>query len=112
VSDDDFADDDTVADGVPLEPVTPRPETTGAHRISSLELASAADLADRDGFARGVEHGRRLAIAEAEAAAVTEARRVREDAIETMRALWVIFEIASPDWPTAERWLRSRLAPL
>jgi hypothetical protein len=109
----------TVATGAPLDAVpepidadTPRPEHTGNHRISQVEFATAVDLVDRDAFARGFEHGRAAARAEAEAAAVTELRKVREDCVETMRQLFVIFEINIPDWETAERWMRSRFTPL
>jgi len=108
--------DRTVADGVPT-PVeadrTPRPEVTGRHNtLTPAAFASAIDLTDRDAFARGVEHGRKVERAAAAADAVTEHRKVREDVIETVRALFVIFELQYPEWPAAEEWIRRRLTPL
>jgi flagellar biosynthesis/type III secretory pathway protein FliH len=106
----------TVADNgaVPLavEVDTPRPEHTGKIRLTPQQFADKVEMTDRDAYARGFEHGRAAAHAEAEAAAVTELRKVREDSIETVRQLFVIFEVGYPDWETAERWIRSRLTPL
>jgi len=105
----------TVADDaapLPADDKTPRSEHTGRHRLTSQQFASAVDLADRDGYQRGVEHGRTAAHADAEAAAVAELRRVREDAIEVIHSLWVIFEIEQPSWEEAEPWLRRRMTPL
>ena len=107
-------DERTVADGVPvpIEPTTPPVENTGRHRLTPAQFASGVELAERDGYARGLEHGRAKGRAEAEADVVTEARKIREDVIETVRQLFVIFELGFPDWETAERWIRSRLTPL
>jgi hypothetical protein len=107
--------DATVADGVPLpvvESKTPRPDTTGRHRLTPAQFASGLELAERDGYQRGFEHGQQAARAQAEADAVTELRKVREDAIEAFRSLWVIFELGFPTWEEAERWARSRMTPL
>ncbi|MES2339261.1 MAG: hypothetical protein V4537_14300 [Pseudomonadota bacterium] len=112
--------EDTVADGVPI-PVdadkTPTLEASGRLRMTPAAFASAVDLADRDAYVRGLSHGRATAIADAQAAAVTELRRVQEDAIDVFRQLFLIFEIGFPagqlpDWETGEDWIRSRLGPL
>jgi len=105
----------TTLDGVPLpiaDATTPRPETTGRHRLTPAQFASGVELAERDGYQRGFEHGQAAARAQAEADAVTELRRVREDCLDTIRALFVIWEIGHPTWEEAERWIRSRLTPL
>jgi hypothetical protein len=101
----------TVAcDPVPeaIDSDTARVEHTGRHRLTPAQFATGVELADRDGYQRGFAAGR----AEAEADAITELRKVREDCIETVRALFVIFEIRYPDWPAAEEWIRRRLTPL
>jgi hypothetical protein len=95
------------------EPVPASPDTTGRYRLTPAQFAAGTDLAERDGFERGTRHG----IALGEANAVTEARAIREDVIETFRGLWVIFELGqegkpAPDWATAEAWVRRRLTPL
>jgi hypothetical protein len=107
----------TTLDAVPLpvadEAKTPRPEHTGKHTLTPAQFASAIDLTDRDAFARGVEHGRALAKADAEAGAVTEHRKVREDGVEAFRAFYVIWAGTWPaTWEEAEAWYRSRLTPL
>ena len=104
-----------VCEAIPeaVEPSTPRPDVTGRHNtLTPAQFASAIDLTDRDAFTRGVMHGRAAAIAEAQEAAVNELRKVREDCVETFRALFVIFEIPHPDWVAAEEWIRRRLTPL
>jgi hypothetical protein len=101
----------TVADGVPIpvvDPKTPPVEVTGRHRLTPAQFANAVELTDRDGYARGFAAGR----SEAQADNVTELRKVREDCIDTMRSLWVIFEIAHPSWEAAEEWIRRRITPL
>lgn len=101
-------------DGVPelVEVFTPRPEHTGRHRMTPAMFASGIELAERDGFERGLKIGAARERAQAQADAVTEHRKVREDVIDTFRALWVIFEIRFPSWPEAEKWARSRMTPL
>jgi hypothetical protein len=110
---DDFEERPTQIDLRPVDEAAPTPkpivEVTGRHNIlTPAQFASAVDLADRDAYERGLRHGR----ADAQGDAITELRQVREDVIDTMRSLWVIFEIQVPDWDTAEAWLRRRLTPL
>jgi hypothetical protein len=114
-----FAPEDakTTLDGIPLpvadEAKTPRPEHTGKHTLTPAQFASAIDLTDRDAFARGVEHGRALAKADAEAAAVTELRRVREECLEAFRSFYVIWDVKNPPtWEEAEAWIRPKVPPL
>ncbi len=95
-----------------IETDTPRPENTGRHRLTPAQFASGVELAERDGYQRGFEHGQAAARAAAAADTVTELRKVREDAVEAFRSLWVIFEIGFPSWEEAEKWARSRMTPL
>lgn len=110
----------TIADGgitplpeaVPLEVNTPRPDTD-AHRVSQVEFATAVELVDRDAYARGVAHGRAAAKAEAEEAAMTLLRGVREDGVEAFRSFYVIWSGKWPaTWAEAEAWYRRHLTPL
>lgn len=48
---------DPVPEAIEAETTTPRPENTGRHRVTSQQFASAVDLADQDGYRRGLEHG-------------------------------------------------------
>lgn len=110
-----FEPDAAKTEAVPLEslPTEIRDQlNTGPHRLTPGQFASGVDLAEREGYQRGLEHGEAKGRADAQADIVLELRRVREDAIETMHSLWVIFEVAFPDWETAEKWIRSRLTPL
>jgi hypothetical protein len=43
---------------------------------------------------------------------VEQLRQTREEVIDVTRQLFTIFEIASPDWHTAEEWIRRRLTPI
>jgi hypothetical protein len=111
--DDDRVDDwtttpETVPDGVPV-PIPPDADKTppvdhsGRLRLTPAAFANAVDLADRDAYDRGVQHGK-----------IAGRRLGREDALEAVRALWIIFEIGvpgktPPDWSTAEPWIRSRM---
>lgn len=51
----------TTTDGaVPIaiaEPTTPRPDTTGRHRLTPAQFAGAVENAENDGYRRGFEHG-------------------------------------------------------
>lgn len=98
---------------LPVDQKTPQVETTGRHRMTPHQFATAVDLADRDAYARGLEHGIARGRADAMADVVTELRRVREDGVEAFRSFFVIWNVAAPPtWEEAEAWYRSRLTPL
>jgi hypothetical protein len=115
---DDFENKPTEVERPALDDAAPTPkpivETTGRHNIlTPAQFASAVDLTDRNAYERGVQHGRAAAQAEL----MTELSSRREDDMETLRSLWVIFDIqpgslTAPDWKTAEAWLRRRFTPL
>jgi hypothetical protein len=103
-------------DRTPEVQAVPAPvvDVTGRHTtLTPAQFASAVDLADRDAYARGLRHGR----AEAQAEVVTERSAVREEVLEVVRSLWVIFELGpggkpAPIWEETEAWLRRRLSPI
>jgi hypothetical protein len=101
----------TPSQGIPTElaPV----EHTGRVRLTPEQFASGLDGAERDGFQRGVEYGKRLGRAEAEADNVMELRRVREECVEAFRSFYVIWAGTWPEtWEEAQAWFRKRLPPL
>lgn len=111
----------TVADdGVPLavsEEKTPQVEHTGKIRLTPQMFADKVELAEGDGYRRGLEHGDAAGYKrgreEALAEVVTELRAIREDGVEAFRAFFMIWNGSWPaTWEEAEKWYRAHLTPL
>jgi hypothetical protein len=112
VDESEFPPERTVADqGVPFE-LMAEPNTDPHALAQSAEFAAGFEVGRAKGERDGFERGRSAGRTESSDDAVAELRKVREDVVETVRALFVIFEIPHPDWEAAEEWIRRRLTPL
>lgn len=99
--DDDPADDwggrppDTVSDeAIPIEISEP---VTAAHPAAALP---------------GFEIGWKQGYDEGAANVVGQLIQLREEFVDVVRSLFVIFNIESPSWEEAEAWIRRRLPPI
>lgn len=76
------------------------PEPVTDHVTANNPIGDLLDQAR----ARGYEH--------AAADVIEQVRGAREEVLDTVRALWTIFEVERPSWSDAEAWIRRRLTPL